>query len=61
MLIAVVVMLVGCHEPLFPDDVPRSPYERYSTLRGKDPTPTERNQYGIPQPALRKRLRPLAE
>ena len=61
MLILATLGLVGCHDPLFPDDVPRSPYERYSTLRGVDPTPTERNAYGIQQPALRKRLRPLQE
>jgi hypothetical protein len=60
-IIAATLLLVGCHDPLFPEDVPRSPYERYSTLRGQDPSATERDEYGVNQPNLRKRLRPLAE
>jgi hypothetical protein len=58
--IGMMLLLVsGCADPLFPKDMPRSPYERYMTLRGKDRPDKEMDVYGIEQPALRQRLRPL--
>ncbi len=51
--------LIGCNDPLFPEDVPRSPYARYSDLRGQNRAKTEKDAFGRPQPALRERLAPL--
>lgn len=59
-LIAVVPMLGGCQEPLFPDNVPRSQYERYEALRGEAAPryAPSRSPTGPRQPALRERLAP---
>ncbi len=55
------LVLSGCSEPLFPKDTPRSPYDRYLTLRGRSVPKTVPNAYGIEQPNLRERLKPLAQ
>ncbi|WP_432797597.1 hypothetical protein [Poriferisphaera sp. WC338] len=34
--LAAVLMISGCTDPLFPKSAERSPYQRYSELRGKD-------------------------
>ncbi|MCC6580323.1 MAG: hypothetical protein IT440_07755 [Phycisphaeraceae bacterium] len=52
---------IGCEKALFPKDAPRSPYERYQTLRGQDRPMTETNVWGGEQPSLRNRLKPLDE
>jgi hypothetical protein len=49
----------GCQEVLFTDRQPRSPYERYLTLRGNARPAMETDAFGIERPALRQRLRPL--
>lgn len=49
----------GCEQPLFPADLPRTPYERYQQLHGDGRAMSEENAYGGQQPALRHRLRPL--
>ncbi len=49
----------GCDKPLFSDDVPRSPYERYAVLRGQQRPTTEQDMFGNDQPALRARLKPM--
>jgi hypothetical protein len=54
-------MLGGCEKQLFPEDVPRSPYARYDTLRGRHRAAQQENAYGGTQPALRERLRPMGE
>ena len=51
--------VLGCEKPLFPPNLPRTPYERYQQLHGQDRHETEENAYGGQQPALRDRLRPL--
>ena len=51
--------LGGCQKPLYPQNSPRSPYERYLTLRGDYRPPVETDAYGIERPALRQRLQPL--
>ena len=51
--------LAGCQDPLFPDDAPRSPYQRYQALRGESAPRYERGKQGAREPALRERLRPL--
>jgi hypothetical protein len=51
--------LIGCEQALFPKDLPRSPYERYLALRGQLPPASRTNPYGVQEPALRDRLRPM--
>lgn len=51
----------GCEKPLFPKNLPRTPYERYQTLRGQQRPSSEENAFGGEQPALRERLKPLGE
>lgn len=51
----------GCQKPLFPENTPRTQYERYQTLRGKYRSAHEQNVYGGNQPALRERLAPLEQ
>lgn len=51
--------LAGCEKPLFPKEAPRSPYDRYLMLRGKQRPQTTENAYGGEVPAIRDRLRPL--
>jgi len=58
-LVAGVVFCLGCEKPLFPANLPRTPYERYQQLHGQGRVETEENAYGGQQPALRERLRPL--
>lgn len=62
-LLAVVVgaalAATGCEKPLFPSDLPRSPYERYMTLRGRSRPMSEETASGMEQPAIRERLKPL--
>lgn len=61
--VAGVAMLVGtmagCQKKLFPPELPRSPYDRYSLLRGRDRPQVELDAYGAERPALRQRLAPL--
>ena len=57
--IVAVGLATGCEKPLFMSNAPRTPYERYQQLHGKDSGATEENAYGGQQPALRQRLRPL--
>ncbi len=48
----------GCQKPLFPENLPRTQYDRFDRLRGTF-TPQERvGPYGDPIPALRARLTP---
>lgn len=53
------LLLGGCEATLFPDDLPRSQFERYSVLRGQQRRKSQTNQYGGEVPALRERLAPL--
>ena len=52
-------MVGGCEKQLFPDNLPRSPYERYDSLRGRDKSMSEENTFGGTQPAVRQRLKPM--
>lgn len=58
-LVAGVVFCLGCEKPLFPANLPRTPYERYQQLHGQGRAGMEENAYGGQKPALRERLRPL--
>ena len=59
LLIVPAAAAAGCQDPLFPEDAPRSPYQRYEGLRGQSRPETELDAYGRERPALRERLRPL--
>lgn len=49
----------GCGRALFPEEQPRSPYQRYNSLRGRNTQTTEMDAFGRERPNLRDRLRPL--
>jgi hypothetical protein len=52
------IPLAGCARALFPEDAPRTQYERYDRMRNHF-TPTEEpDVFGNPRPALRARLTP---
>jgi hypothetical protein len=54
------VLLAGCSSsPFARGEVPRTPYERYLTLRGQAPPEKVENNFGAMQPALRQRLAPM--
>ena len=60
-MVAALGFSAGCEKALFPRNLPRTPYERYQQLHGRSRVATEENAYGGQQPALRDRLRPLAQ
>ena len=59
-LIIVAGAMAGCAKPLFPENLPRSPYERYSELRGGSAPQVIQTADGE-RPALRERLRPMGK
>lgn len=59
--VGVALGLAGCQDPLFPADQPRSQYERYETLRGRETPQKQINAVGREEPAMRERLTPLGE
>lgn len=61
LMMAGVLCLGGCQKALFPDDEPRTQYERYDRLRGRYRPVEQRNAYGQIEPALRGRLAPYRE
>lgn len=58
-LLVLLLGAVGCQEPLFPSNTPRTQYERYDQMRGHY-VPSERvdDVTGVRRPALRERLSP---
>lgn len=58
-LLLIGTVVAGCEKPLFPQNLPRSPYERYDAIRGRGRQMNEENAYGGQQPAVRDRLKPL--
>lgn len=48
----------GCQQPLFPEQMPRTQYERFDRLRGVYTPKESVGPYGDPVPALRERLQP---
>ena len=53
-----VVALVGCEEPLFTSDLPRTQFERYDRLRGRYVPMDRMAARGGSEPSLRERLTP---
>lgn len=60
-VIVAALLAGGCHKPLFPQDLPRTPYERYQMLRGEYRSPVLYGSAGSEQLNLRGRLAPLGE
>lgn len=46
----------GCEQALFPEDLPRTPFERYDRLRGVVRPSKRQNRFGGAQPAISERL-----
>jgi len=53
------LLMVGCQNRLFPEDTPRTPYERYQAFRGETVPADTEDPYGREVPNLRGRLAPL--
>lgn len=51
--------LGGCQRQPFVSDMPRTPYERYMALRGRERPLTVQGPTGIVQRNIRERLQPL--
>jgi hypothetical protein len=52
------VLLVGCTKPLFPENAPRTQFEKFDSMRSGAAPSEEPDVFGTPQPALRARLTP---
>jgi hypothetical protein len=55
---AVVLAAGGCAKQLFPENAPRTQFERFDSMRSGAPPAEEPDIFGRPQPALRARLAP---
>jgi len=58
LLCAIVGLLTGCNETLFPANTPRTQFEAYDRMRNQAAPEKEMDALGRPQPALRARLAP---
>lgn len=56
--IAAAVGPVGCAKPLFPENAPRTQFEKFDSMRSGAAPAEEPDIFGRPQPALRARLTP---
>lgn len=54
-------MVAGCQKPLFPENAPRTQFERFDTMRSGAAPTEEPDVFGTPQPALRARLTPKTQ
>jgi len=62
LLLAAVGVWTGCEKPLFPKNMPRSQYQRFSTQRdGGFTAPDDPYQVGVSRAELRQRLSPSAD
>jgi hypothetical protein len=52
---------VGCAKPLFPDNAPRTQFEKFDAMRSGAVPKEEPDVFGTPQPALRARLAPKTQ
>ena len=53
--------VAGCQKPLFPENAPRTQFERFDTMRSGAAPTEEPDVFGTPQPALRARLTPKTQ
>lgn len=49
-------VMSGCVKPLFPKDEPRTQYDRFDRVRGKDVPARVTDPYGTPRENTRERL-----
>ena len=50
--------VAGCAKPLFPENAPRTQFEKFDSMRSGAAPAEEPDIFGRPQPALRARLTP---
>jgi len=53
--------VAGCAKPLFPDNAPRTQFEKFDAMRSGAAPKEEPDVFGTPQPALRARLAPKTQ
>ena len=56
--IGAAVAATGCAKPLFPENAPRTQFEKFDSMRSGAAPAEEPDIFGRPQPALRARLTP---
>lgn len=56
--VAVTLGLGACAKPLFPENAPRTQFEKFDAMRSGAAPAEEPDVFGRPQPALRARLTP---
>jgi hypothetical protein len=57
-LLATPCILASCAKPLFPENAPRTQFEKFDSMRSGAAPAEEPDIFGRPQPALRARLTP---
>lgn len=57
-IIVVPCAVAGCAKPLFPENAPRTQFEKFDSMRSGAAPAEEPDIFGRPQPALRARLTP---
>jgi len=55
-LIALAIVMCGCHRTLFPKNEQRNQFEAYNTMRFGPQLTEQPDPFGLPEPALRARL-----
>jgi hypothetical protein len=59
--LAVLAVAAGCQKPLFPENAPRTQFEKFDTMRSGAAPTEEPDVFGATQPALRARLTPQTQ
>lgn len=59
--VALPVFAVGCAKQLFPENAPRTQFEKFDAMRSGAAPKEEPDVFGTPQPALRARLAPKTQ
>ena len=57
-LVGIPCAAAGCAKPLFPENAPRTQFEKFDSMRSGAAPAEEPDIFGRPQPALRARLTP---
>jgi hypothetical protein len=59
--VAAALGLGACAKPLFPENAPRTQFEKFDSMRSGAAPAEEPDVFGRPQPALRARLTPKSD
>ncbi len=59
--VAATLGLGSCAKPLFPENAPRTQFEKFDSMRSGAAPAEEPDVFGRPQPALRARLTPKSD